>query len=396
MSAPEEHLIAERRTGQLWLAIALGAFGTLSLALIPPVLPDLAASLNVSPGVIGWVQGAAALPGIFFSALIGYLSDRFGRKRVALVSVVIFTVFGSAGFVARSFELLLLFRFLQGVGTSGLLGLGLAIIGDLFSGADRTRALGFNLVGITVTAMIAPVVAGVMATGDPFRPFLLYLVGVPLALWVTRLRLDSPGSTESLIPHMRSTWANMGARGTRRDLLLIMAATVVSVSVLHGLSNTAVPLVLERDFSTGPGGRGVLVSAFQVGSALAALIVVRMRLRQGPGRSFTTGFIAMSAGLATITFAPSVLLVGVGLVAAGFGFGTITPLAQQMATEASSPAYRGIVVLSWVTVVRFTQTVAPPTASAVTNAFASRVAFGAMAVVTLVVALGWRRVRQAR
>lgn len=389
-TVPRAHL----GNSQMWLTIALGAFGTMSLAVIPPALPDLANALGVSEGVIGWVQGAAALPGIFFSAPIGYLSDRWGRKRIALFSVAIFTVFGSAGYLARSFEILLLFRFLQGVGTSGLLGLGLAILGDMFSGAERTRALGYNLAGVTLASMLAPIVAGVVAESDPFRPFLLYLVGVPLGVWVTRLRLDRPaGAAAALLPHVRSTMADLKRRGTGRDLALIMAATVVSVAVLHGLANTAIPLLLESDFASGTSTRGVVVSAFQAGSALAALAVVRLRLRVGAGHSFTSGFVAMSAGLAMVTFAPTVAVVAAGLAVAGFGFGVITPLAQQMSTEASSAAYRGIVVLSWVTVVRFTQTVAPPAASAVTTAFDSRIAFAALAVVTLVVAVGWRRVR---
>ena len=125
---------APSRTEQLAVIIALGGFGTLGFAVTSPILPELAAAFDVPESAIGLVQGAVAFPGVLFSLVIGYLADRLGRKRVVVAATLIFSTFGVAGYWASSFWMLVGFRFLQGVGISGMLGLGIALVGDLFEG----------------------------------------------------------------------------------------------------------------------------------------------------------------------------------------------------------------------------------------------------------------------
>ena len=60
------------------LILAISGAGVLTFSLISPTLPDLAAELGVSRGVIGMVQGAVAIPGIFLAIFIGYIADLEG------------------------------------------------------------------------------------------------------------------------------------------------------------------------------------------------------------------------------------------------------------------------------------------------------------------------------
>lgn len=384
------------RAEQLVLVIALGAFGTMSLALLSPVLPDLAAELGVSRAAIGWVQGAVAFPSIAVSPLLGYLSDRFGRRRVVLTAVVVFTLFGTAGFWARSFSTLVTLRVLQGVATSGMLGMGVALIGDLYEGADRTRALAYNMVGTTLVSIAAPIASGVVAEGGAFRPFLLYVVGVPLGLWATRLRVAGPtAEAQSLLPHAAAALSDLRRRGTARDFGAVLAATLVMVMVLHGVTTTAAPLFVDSEFGTSVSARGLMVAAFQVGVAAAAAIITRLKLAWGTASVFTAGYAAMTLALSAALLAGNVTMVGVALAAVGFGFGLVVPLVQQFATDAATVAYRGIVVLTWVTVVRVAQSIGPPLSSALTDSVAPRAAFVVAAIATGAVAVGWRPLRVA-
>ena len=124
------------------------------------------------------MQGSAAFPGIFLAIFIGYLADRFGGRRVILICVTIFTVFGSAGFLATSFPMLIGLRMLQGVGTSGIVGVALTLIGELYEDdQERLRVLGTNLALMYLTQLVIPVISGIVASGGAFRPFLLFLAG---------------------------------------------------------------------------------------------------------------------------------------------------------------------------------------------------------------------------
>ncbi|HEX6146699.1 MAG TPA: MFS transporter, partial [Acidimicrobiia bacterium] len=130
--------VAASSMERLAMAISAGALGTLGFSVTAPLLPDLAEALGVSRASIGVIQAAVSVPGVLLSILIGYFADRFGRRRVVLISLVVFTTFGVAGFFARSFWSLAAVRFVQGAGTSGILGLGIVLVGDLFEGSART------------------------------------------------------------------------------------------------------------------------------------------------------------------------------------------------------------------------------------------------------------------
>ncbi|NIR35282.1 MAG: MFS transporter, partial [Actinobacteria bacterium] len=116
----------------LLLVLAISGTGVLTFSLISPTLPDLAADLGVSRGVIGLVQGVVAVPGIFLAIAIGYLADLRGRRFVGVASLLLFGIGGTLGFFARSFWPLVAVRAMQGIGTSGILSLGVVVIGDLW------------------------------------------------------------------------------------------------------------------------------------------------------------------------------------------------------------------------------------------------------------------------
>ncbi|MCQ3805247.1 MAG: MFS transporter [bacterium] len=384
------------RREQLVLLITLSCFGSTHLSVLPPALPELAEALGVSIAAIGWAQGSAVIPGIICSALIGFLADRFGAKRVVLTCVAIFTVFGAAGFFATSFWVLLGLRMLQGVGTSGVLGLSISLIGELVEDErDRTRALGLNLAFIYIFQMVVPVASGVLAEGGVFRPFLLYSAGVPIAIWALRLEVGRPkGTASSPFRHAREARDEMRRRRTMVDTLGLIAVSILSMVVLHGIAFTAIPLLLDEVFGTNSAVRGVVISAFQVGAIVTTLAVVRMFSSRISGRVMSVGIWLMSIGLALVFVAGSPMLVAVGLAISGAGFGLVYTLAQRDAIASVSLAYRGLVFLSLVTGVRIAQMVGPPASSLVTDVIGPRSSFLIAAVVIALAAVTWRPLRR--
>lgn len=382
-----------KRTEQLAIIISTGALGTLGFAMTSPILPDLAASLGVPESAIGLVQGSVALPGIVFSLVIGYLADRLGRKRVVVTSTVIFSAFGLAGFWASSFWMLVGLRFFQGVGISGMLGLGIALIGDLFEGPERTKAVGYNLAGITFTSMCGPIISGLIAGGGTFRPFLVFGLGFPLALWATRLEIPRHAAApESPGRHVRGLMADLRARNTMKDYAGVLAATLLAVSVFHGVALTATPLFLRSEFGVAVQGRGAIVAFFQGGVVIAALIFTRAGGRLGT-RAVTLGFSLMTLGTATIALTHSVGQTALGLALTGVGFGTFTSLGQDFAAGAASAAFRGLAVSMMVSTIRLAQTFSPPAASLITDRVSPRATFLAATVLVALFAVTWRPLR---
>ena len=369
--------------------------GTLGFAVTSPILPDLATFFGVSRGSIGLVQAAVSVPGVLFSALIGYMADRLGRRRVVLTALVLFSVFGCAGFFARSFWSLIVVRFLQGVGTSGILGMGIVLIGDAFEGDARTRAMGFNLTGVTLIAMLGPIVSSQLATGGIFRSFLIFLIGFPLAVWASRMPADKPSGTIAL-PHRHLAAALRKMRGDKTlvDYIGVLVATLSGVFVLHGLGLTVTPLFLEEEFGTSVGQRGLILAAFQAGTILVAVRIGQIVRRIGPRSALTFAFWMMAIGAALAGIAPSAWTVAGGLAFAGLGFGLFIPQAQAYAASAAGDQYRGVTVLIWVTVVRTAQVIGPPAGSNIADGFGGRTVFLLAAAGMAMLAATWSPVRQ--
>ena len=384
---------APGRSEQLAIIIAVGGFGTLGFALTSPILPDLAAALDVPTSAIGLVQGSVALPGILFSLVIGYLADRIGRKRVVVTSTVIFSVFGLAGFWASSFWMLVGLRFLQGIGISGMLGLGIALVGDLFEGPARTRAVSYNLAGIQLMSMVGPIISGFVATGGTFRPFLVFGLGFPLALWARRLTIPRHAAAAgSPRGHVRDMIADMRAGKTLTDYAGVLTAALLSVVVFHGVILTATPLFLESEFGVAVAVRGAILAFFQGGLVVAALVFSRVGVRLG-SRAVTIGFSTMALGLTLISTTPSIAQLALGLAVTGAGFGTFMSMGQVFAAGAASAAFRGLAVSMLVATIRIAQTVGPPAASLATDQISSRSSFIGAAVLVALLAVTWRPIR---
>jgi MFS family permease len=375
------------------MAIAVGALGTLGFSVTAPLLPDLADALGVSRASIGMVQAAVSVPGVLLSILIGYFADRFGRRRVILTSLLIFATFGVAGFWARAFWPLVASRLIQGAGTSGILGLGIVLVGDLFEGPARTRAMGYNLGGVTVVNMLGPIVSGILGQGGVFRPFLIFAVGYPLALWATRMPIEPRRGVDSPLSHAGDAAASLRRGGHMVDYAGILIATVGVTVVMHGLGFTTVPLFLDGVFDIAASGRGLVIAFFQLGVVIAAVQIGRLRARHGGSRLVATAFASMALGMTVTALAPAWWVVPIGLAVAGLGFGLFVPQAQEKVATLNQPLYRGLTVLTWVTFVRLAQVIGPPAGSWSAETVGPRITFAIAAVVMFMAALFWKPIR---
>ncbi|MDH3250030.1 MAG: MFS transporter [Acidimicrobiia bacterium] len=387
--------VSSSRWERLAIAIAAGSMGTLGFSITSPLLPDLAEALSVDAGAIGLVQAAVSVPGVLLSLLIGYFADKVGRRRVVLVSLVLFSLAGAAGYLARSFSLLVAARLIQGIGTSGILGLSIVLVGDLFQGKERTRAMGFNMAGLTAVNMAGPTLSGIVGRTDVFRPFLIFLIGIPLAMWVTRMPVEPARQAESPLRHLGAAFRFVRRAGRVTDYVGILGATVATTVLLHGFGYTTTPLYLDEVFGIESSGRGLIIAAFQVGTVIAAVQIGRLRARRSASSLVSLSLGLMAAGAIATAAAPTWWFVAVGLGVSGIGFGLWVPIAQEHTAEVGGDVYRGLTVLMWVTFVRVAQVIGPPMGASMSESIGPRTTFLIAGVGMGLAMLAWRPVRTA-
>lgn len=133
---------------QRWLAFIILCLGTvmevLDSTIVNVALPSIRTSLNFSASNLAWVVNAYLLTFGGFLLLGGRLGDLFGRKKLFLIGIIIFTLSSLACGLAQSQVVLIIARAVQGVGGAIVAAVSLSIIMNLFTQAEeRTRAMGY-------------------------------------------------------------------------------------------------------------------------------------------------------------------------------------------------------------------------------------------------------------
>lgn len=154
--------------------------------IVATALHTLQTSLDTSINWAGWTITAYALGFVLMLPLSGKLSDHYGRRRVFLASVIVFTAASLACGLASNIETLIALRVVQAAGGAGFTPSATGIIVDHF-GTARDRYVGLFGSIFPVGTMIGPIFGGIFVTYASWRD--VFLVNVPVGLVVTILTL---------------------------------------------------------------------------------------------------------------------------------------------------------------------------------------------------------------
>jgi EmrB/QacA subfamily drug resistance transporter len=140
-------------------------------------LPAMGRSLGASFTDIQWVISAYVLTYASLLLASGNYADLYGRKKSMIIGLLIFAVASVGCGLATTSTLLNVARGLQGIGGAFLLTASLAIIGNAFKGAERTRAFAFWGASLGIALAIGPIVGGIITSTIGWR--WVFLVNIP-------------------------------------------------------------------------------------------------------------------------------------------------------------------------------------------------------------------------
>jgi DHA1 family bicyclomycin/chloramphenicol resistance-like MFS transporter len=202
---------------RIMLYASLTALTALSIDALLPALRDIGAELGDTPPLSTAHVISLFIFGMAFGELLlGPLSDAIGRKAALLTGLSIYGVGTLVALQAHTLEMLVLGRFLQGIGVAGPKIATRAMIRDQFEGEAMARFLSFLFTLVILVPMLAPLLAqGLLALGNWRALFAAYLGLAALAgLWLV---LRQP---ETLPPDRRIP--------LRPRLLLVNAARILA------------------------------------------------------------------------------------------------------------------------------------------------------------------------
>ena len=175
----------------LALLIAMAGVSSLSLNILVPALPGLAAKLAADPASVQlavslYLLGLAAAQLVF-----GPLADRFGRRPVVLAGLALATAASTAAMFAATITSLVVARIAQSLGASTGQTIGRAIIRDLYDREHAASMIGLVTSVVVLMPMVAPLIGGVLDTLFGWEAIFAFTAIVSFAIFAWAV-LDLP------------------------------------------------------------------------------------------------------------------------------------------------------------------------------------------------------------
>jgi EmrB/QacA subfamily drug resistance transporter len=316
---------SERKPWTTLILLGLAQFMViLDITVVNVALPSIDEDLGFTTGDLQWVITAYVLFTGGLLMLGGRAADLFGRRRVFLAGLTIFTLASGASGLAPSPEALIVARAAQGLGAAMLTPGALAIVTTTYSGSQRTAALAvWSAIG-SAGAAAGVVLGGVLTTalGWEWVFFINVPIGVATGIGVLRIvpitppaavrqRLDVLGAVTAVAGLVLLLYGIEGANehgwGSARTALLLIGSAAVLGAFVAIERRVREPVLPPSTWSNRP-----LVSGAGLIGVVTALLVAVFFLNTIYLQD-VLGWTALETGLA---FLPLVLVIGVASNAA--------------------------------------------------------------------------------
>jgi EmrB/QacA subfamily drug resistance transporter len=338
------------------VAICAGACMLLvDVTIVNVALPDMARQLHTTFSDLQWVIDLYALVLGALVLTVGAVADRFGRRRLYLIGLVLFAAASLTCGLAPNVGLLIAARGVQGVGAAAMFATTMALISNTYTGRERGMAFGIWGAVNGAASAVGPIIGGLLTANFGWR--WIFLVNLPVSVVAVALtlkvvtesrdphprRIDVPGMVSFTVAAATLTYALIrGAWASTETIVLVAVAIAGLVTFVVAERRSAAPM-LDLKLLRNPTFTAMLLAGALLSAAAWAGMTYQSLWLQS-----VLGLSAIKAGLVMLPAAAAAFLVsgqvgrflhrtsprwmvGTGLLVIGIG-----ALAQAVLRENSS------------------------------------------------------------
>ncbi len=301
------------------LLILAAVMPVMAIISLVPVLPLLLQEFGAVAGAQFLVPVAITVPALcvaVFSPLAGWISDKFGRKPVLLVALLIYALIGLLPYFLTDVHHIIATRVILGVAEAAIMTVATALLGDYYQGKTRQRWVAIQMASVSISAIVLIAIGGILGEILGSRgPFLLYLLALPIALLVWLILFEpSRHAHQDVSQSRRIPWRKISPMlGTSLFVGVLFYTVIVKLGEILGLTSEVSPVMI--------GGIG---AAANIGMALGAVLFRSLKGASGPAL-VSVGFTLSAIGYGCAAWSCTLLVSSGAMVIACLGFGMLLP-----------------------------------------------------------------------
>lgn len=359
-------------------------------ALALPMLPFWAQKFGADPFSIGMMMAAYSVAQLIFTPVVGSISDRYGRRRVIILTLVLEAIGFIGTALAWSVPTLLVARFLGGIGGSSI-GSAQAVVSDVTEPEDRARGMGFIGAAIGVGFVVGPAVGALLVYVGPSVPFWgAAIVTVADALLVA-LTLPETLRRGAGVVWKVVSFAPLSVPAVRN----LIGVTLLFTTAFAGME-TVLPLFTQQALGWSASENGIAFAL--VGITMVIIqggLIGRLVKRYGERTLLVTGLIVCAVGLLILPLGATFALIILGAGLTTLGYALIYPTSSSLLSYSAPDDRQGVTLSLARSASGLARVVGPALAGALYAAVSSSAPFVVSAGITavaiiLVPALGIR------
>jgi MFS family permease len=302
----------------------VSVLAVMSTSTIASALPEIAKAFPEESELT--VQLIITITALFTSIgalFVGNLIDKYGRRKLLILALIVYGISGSSGLYLSSINSIIIGRAIFGLAVAGIMTIPVTLIGDYYRGEFQNKVIGMRASFMTFGGVVFIFVGGLLADVNWHLPFGLYLIAF-LFLFGVVFFIDEP-KQESLTLSEKSTKDHeQSMKAHTKVLSFAYSIGFITIMMFYYILLFG-PFYFVEKFNKSPTDVGLAFSINSLFAGFAAIFYKRLKAKYHYHALFGLLYVFMSTGFLLLSIASNFWIAMCALVPFGIGLGMFIP-----------------------------------------------------------------------